>query len=52
MKTDRQSEKVVQKFDVLAPAGFGVERTVAWVIGERHIRQCIPFPRMMDKVYI
>jgi asparaginyl-tRNA synthetase len=32
--------------------GLGVERTVAWVIGERHIRQCIPFPRMMDKVYI
>jgi len=32
--------------------GLGVERTVAWVIGERHIRQCISFPRMMDKVYI
>ena len=32
--------------------GLGVERTVAWVTGERHIRQCIPFPRMMDKVYI
>ena len=101
MKTDRQNEKVVQNFDLLASAGFGeiiggsvreddyerllarikdqglnpetynwyldlrrygsvphggfglgVERTVAWVIGERHIRQCIPFPRMMDKVYI
>ena len=32
--------------------GLGVERTVAWLTGERHIRQCIPFPRMMDKVYI
>jgi asparaginyl-tRNA synthetase len=32
--------------------GLGIERTVAWLIGERHIRQCIPFPRMMDKVYI
>lgn len=32
--------------------GLGVERTVAWVTGEKHIRQCIPFPRMMDKVYI
>ena len=31
--------------------GLGVERTIAWVIGERHIRRCIPFPRMMDKVY-
>jgi asparaginyl-tRNA synthetase len=32
--------------------GLGIERTVAWLIGERHIRQVIPFPRMMDKVYI
>jgi len=32
--------------------GLGVERTVAWLAGERHIRQCIAFPRMMDKVYI
>jgi len=101
MKTDRQNEKVVENFDLLASAGFGeiiggsvreddyerllarirdqglnpetynwyldlrkygsvphggfglgIERTVAWVIGERHIRQVIPFPRMMDKVYI
>ena len=101
MKTDRDNEKVVLNFDLLAPAGFGeiiggsvreddhdrlvariheqglnlesydwyldlrkygsvphggfglgVERTVAWLTGEKHIRQCIPFPRMMDKVYI
>jgi asparaginyl-tRNA synthetase len=32
--------------------GLGVERTVAWIAGQKHIRQCIPFPRMMDKVYI
>jgi len=32
--------------------GLGVERTVAWLTGEPHIRQCIAFPRMMDKVYI
>lgn len=32
--------------------GLGVERTVAWITGERHIRQCIAFPRLMDKVYI
>jgi len=32
--------------------GLGVERTVAWITGQKHIRQCIPFPRMMDKVYI
>jgi asparaginyl-tRNA synthetase len=101
MKTDRDNEKVVFNFDLLAPAGFGeiiggsvreddynrlvarikeqglnvetydwyldlrkygsvphggfglgVERTVAWITGEKHIRQCIPFPRMMDKIYI
>jgi len=32
--------------------GLGVERTVAWLTAQKHIRQCIPFPRMMDKVYI
>jgi asparaginyl-tRNA synthetase len=101
MKTDRENEKVVLNFDLLAPAGFGeiiggsvreddydrlvdrikeqdlaienyewyldlrkygsvphggfglgIERTVAWLTDQKHIRQCIPFPRMMDKVYI
>jgi len=32
--------------------GLGVERTITWLTGEKHIRQCIPFPRLMDKVYI
>jgi asparaginyl-tRNA synthetase len=32
--------------------GLGVERTIAWITGEPHIRQCIAFPRMMEKVYI
>ncbi|UCE62411.1 MAG: asparagine--tRNA ligase, partial [Phycisphaerales bacterium] len=93
MKTDRQNEKVVLNFDLLAPAGFGeiiggsvreddydrlvekikqkgletesylwyldlrkygsvphggfglgIERTIAWLTGEKHIRQCIAFP--------
>ncbi len=101
MKADRQNQKVVLNFDMLAPAGFGeviggsvreddydmlvsrieqqglkpenyewyldlrkygsvphggfglgVERTVAWITGEKHIRQCIAYPRLMDKVYI
>jgi len=101
MKTDRSSGKVVENFDLLAPAGFGeiiggslreddyqelfkrieeegynpqsyqwyldlrkygsvphggfglgVERTVAWITGEKHIRQCIAFPRLMDKIYL
>jgi len=101
MKADRDNDKVVLNFDLIAPAGFGeiiggsmreddhdllltrikeqdleienyewyldlrrygsvphggfglgVERTVAWITGQKHIRQCIPFPRMMDKIYI
>ncbi|MDT8303734.1 MAG: asparagine--tRNA ligase [Sedimentisphaerales bacterium] len=101
MKSDTSNDKVVQNFDMLAPAGFGeiiggsmreddydllvarindqglniknyewyldlrkygsvphggfglgVERTIAWLTSQKHIRQCIPFPRMMDKVYI
>jgi asparaginyl-tRNA synthetase len=32
--------------------GLGIERTVAWITGEKHIRQCIAFPRMRDKVHI
>jgi asparaginyl-tRNA synthetase len=101
MKIDRNNPKVVENYDLLAPAGFGeiiggsvreddydtllnriaekglkcenydwyldlrkygsvphggfglgVERTIAWITGEPHIRQCIAFPRMMEKVYI
>jgi asparaginyl-tRNA synthetase len=101
MKEDPENPKVVQNFDMLAPAGFGeiiggsmrednyekllqrikehnykvenyqwyldlrkfgsvphggfglgVERTLAWLTGEKHIRQCIAFPRMMEKILI
>ncbi|MBI5778015.1 MAG: asparagine--tRNA ligase [Planctomycetes bacterium] len=31
--------------------GLGVERTVAWICGREHIRECIPFPRMLYKIY-
>jgi len=101
MKQNESDEKVVDNFDMLAPAGFGeiiggsmheddydkllgkinehgyevrnyqwyldlrrygsvphggfglgVERTLAWITGEKHIRQCIAFPRMTDKILI
>ena len=101
MRADRSDERVVENFDLLAPAGFGeiiggsmreddydrlagriddegynsehyqwyldlrrygsvphggfglgVERTVAWITSERHIRNCIAFPRLMDKLYL
>ena len=28
--------------------GLGVERTVAWMTGVEHVRETIPFPRMMN----
>lgn len=31
--------------------GLGVERTVAWICGLKHIRETIPYPRMMGKFY-
>jgi asparaginyl-tRNA synthetase len=27
--------------------GIGIERTVAWIAGVEHLRECIPFPRML-----
>jgi asparaginyl-tRNA synthetase len=31
--------------------GLGLERTVAWICGTEHIREVIPFPRMLHRVY-
>jgi len=31
--------------------GLGVERTVAWIAGLDHIREAIPFPRMLDRLH-
>jgi len=31
--------------------GLGVERTLAWICGLRHIREAIPFPRLMGRIY-
>lgn len=31
--------------------GLGVERTVAWITGRHHIREMIPFPRLMNRIY-
>jgi asparaginyl-tRNA synthetase len=44
----------LRKYGTVPHGGFGlgVERTVAWITGEKHIRQCIAFPRLMDKVYM
>jgi len=31
--------------------GLGIERTVAWICGLEHIRETIPFPRMLHRLY-
>lgn len=31
--------------------GLGVERTVAWITGSHHVREMIPFPRLMNRLY-
>ncbi len=30
--------------------GLGIERTVAWLAGVQHVRECIPFPRMLYRL--
>ncbi len=100
MREDRNDDRIVENFDLLAPQGFGeiiggsareedydrllarmkheglpqadyewyldlrrygsvphggfglgVERTVAWLCGLKHIRETIPYPRMMGRFY-
>jgi len=31
--------------------GLGIERTVAWITGRKHVRELIPFPRLMNRLY-
>jgi asparaginyl-tRNA synthetase len=31
--------------------GLGLERTVAWITGRKHIRELIPFPRLINRLY-
>lgn len=31
--------------------GLGLERTVAWICGLEHVRETIPFPRMLNRMY-
>lgn len=42
----------VRRFGTFPHSGFGlgVERTVSWICGVRHIRECIPFPRLMHRL--
>ena len=42
----------LRRFGTFPHSGFGlgVERTVAWITGRPHIRELIPFPRMMTRL--
>jgi asparaginyl-tRNA synthetase len=31
--------------------GLGLERTVAWIAGCEHVRETIPFPRLLNRLY-
>jgi asparaginyl-tRNA synthetase len=31
--------------------GLGIERLVAWICGLHHVRETIPFPRLIDRIY-
>jgi asparaginyl-tRNA synthetase len=43
----------LRKYGTVPHGGFGlgVERTVAWLCGLKHIRETIPFPRLMGRFY-
>ena len=42
----------LRKYGSVPHAGFGlgIERTVAWLCGLSHVRETIPFPRLMDRL--
>ena len=43
----------LRKYGSVPHAGFGlgVERTVSWMCGIKHIRETIPFPRLLYRIY-
>jgi asparaginyl-tRNA synthetase len=43
----------VRRYGTFPHSGFGlgVERTLAWLCGLTHVRETIPYPRMLEKIY-
>jgi asparaginyl-tRNA synthetase len=31
--------------------GLGIERTIGWICGIKHLREAIPFPRLLQRIY-
>ena len=42
----------LRRYGTVPHAGFGLglERTVAWICGVEHVREAIPFPRMLNRL--
>lgn len=43
----------LRRYGTVPHAGFGmgIERVVAWLCGLKHVRETIPFPRMLQRLY-
>ncbi|MBD1372917.1 asparagine--tRNA ligase [Hazenella sp. IB182357] len=43
----------LRKYGTVPHSGFGIglERAVAWICGLEHVRETIPFPRMLNRMY-
>ena len=43
----------IRRFGSVPHSGFGlgIERTIVWICGLKHIRESIPFPRLMQRIY-
>jgi asparaginyl-tRNA synthetase len=43
----------LRKYGTVPHSGFGlgIERTVSWICGLHHVRETIPFPRMLGRLY-
>jgi len=43
----------VRKYGTFPHSGFGmgIERCVAWITGVPHLRETIPYPRMLNRIY-
>ncbi len=43
----------IRKYGTFPHSGFGmgIERCVAWMSGVPHLRETIPYPRMLNRIY-
>ncbi len=43
----------LRKYGTFPHSGFGlgIERTLAWICGIHHVRETIPLPRLLEKIY-